>query len=93
MEKDKKKIIAGVGILGGVGLLYLLMRRGGAAPPEGPPGGSVKCIGTDLYAWVNDQWLLQESNSPACESNPDLECLVDTDCPPGSRCVNGICIP
>lgn len=37
MEKDKKKIIAGAGILGGAGLAFLLLRRGKAAPPPPPP--------------------------------------------------------
>lgn len=92
MEKNKKKIIAGAGILGAAGLLYLLTRKGAAIPSE-PPGGSVKCIGTDLYAWVNDKWQLQELNFPACVSTPELECIIDTDCPPGSRCENGVCVP
>lgn len=36
MEADKKKIIAGVGVLGGAGLIYLLSRR---RPEEEPPPG------------------------------------------------------
>lgn len=36
MEADKKKIIAGVGVLGGAGLIYLLTRR---RPEEEPPPG------------------------------------------------------
>lgn len=48
MEKDKeKKIIAGAGILGGIGLLLLLLKRGEAAPPP-PPGMA------NLYGKVTD---------------------------------------
>lgn len=38
MDKDKKKIIAGAGILTGIGLLFLLLKRGEAGPPPPPPG-------------------------------------------------------
>lgn len=38
MEKDKKKIIAGAGLLGGAGLLYLLTRKRLPPVPPPPPG-------------------------------------------------------
>ena len=87
MEKDTKKIIAGVGILGGAGLVYLLTRK---ACTE----GSVKCTGTDLYACVNGTWQLEESNSPACEGDgiPQV-CTKDSDCPDWFRCIDGACVP
>jgi len=47
MDKDKKKAIAGVGVIGGLGLLLLLLKRGEAAPPP-PPGKA------NLYGQVTD---------------------------------------
>ena len=50
MEADKKKKIAVAGILGGIGLLFLLLKRGHAKPPPPPPGKAT------LYGKVtNDQ--------------------------------------
>lgn len=40
MEKDKKKIIIGAGVLAGAGLAYFLTRKGAAEePPDEPPPG------------------------------------------------------
>jgi hypothetical protein len=38
MDKNKKKIIAGAGVLGIAGVAALLLRRGPHVPPEPPPG-------------------------------------------------------
>lgn len=48
METDKKKKIAVAGILGGIALLFLFLRRGHAAPPPPPPGKAT------LYGKVTD---------------------------------------
>ena len=48
MEADKKKKIAVAGILGGIGLLFLLLKRGHAKPPPPPPGKAT------LYGKVTD---------------------------------------
>jgi len=43
VEEDKKKIIAGVGVVTGIALLLLLLGRGEAAPP--PPPGKANLYG------------------------------------------------
>ena len=47
VDKDKKRIIAGAGVLGGLALLLLLLKRGEAAPPP-PPGKA------NMYGQVTD---------------------------------------
>lgn len=68
MEKGKKKIIAGAGVLVGTGLAYLLLGR--KRPPQ---EGDKKCIEFDLHEYRQGQWVLVEANSPACGWQPPGE--------------------
>lgn len=43
MEENKKKAIAGVGIVSGIALLLLLLKKGEGAPP--PPPGKANLYG------------------------------------------------
>lgn len=75
MEKDKKKVIAGVGILGSAGLIYLLTRKGASAEPVCTLG-ETKCIGNDLCVCnAQGQWETSVKNSPTCTVTPGTAIL------------------
>jgi hypothetical protein len=75
MDKDKKKIIAGAGILGGAGLVYLLTRKGAAVEPVCTLG-ETKCIGNDLCVCnVQGQWETSVKDSPTCAVIPGTAVL------------------
>jgi hypothetical protein len=76
MDKSKKKIIAGVGLLGGAGLVYLLTRKKAVAAQICTPGDT-KCIGADLCV-CNTQgtkWDVSVPNSPTCVVTPGTAVL------------------
>lgn len=64
MEKDKKKALAGAGILGAIGLACHLARK--RAEPICTPEDT-KCVGSDLYVCTEKgQWTLAERNYTHC---------------------------
>lgn len=40
------------------------------APPEEPEEGETKCVGSDLYEFVDRGWVMVEENSPQCVVAP-----------------------
>lgn len=83
-----KRVAVGIGLIAGALGLYLwTTRKAGAACTE----GAKKCEGANLYTCVNGKWELQELNSPVCIL--PTSCTVDTDCPEGYVCENGVCVP
>ena len=80
-----KKVAAGIGLIAGALGLYLWTKK--AKPCT---EGAKKCVGADLYTCINGKWVLTEANSPTCVTPPS--CSVDTDCPAGFVCQNGVCV-
>jgi hypothetical protein len=76
MDKDKKKIAIGAGIVGGAaGLVYLLTRKKPAATPVCTPGNT-KCIGSDLCVCnAQGQWAVSVKDSPTCVPTQDTAAL------------------
>jgi hypothetical protein len=76
MDKDKKKIVVGAGILGAAtGLAYLLTRKKAPVVPVCTPGDT-KCIGSDLCVCsAKGQWEISVKNSPTCAAAPDTAVL------------------
>jgi hypothetical protein len=75
MDKDKKKIIVGVGILGAAGLAYALTRKKAPVEPVCTPGDT-KCIGSDLCVCsALGQWAVSVQNSPTCAAPPNTAVL------------------
>ena len=75
MDKDKKKVVAGAGILGAAGLICLLTRKKAGAEPVCTPGDT-KCIGSDLCVCsAKGQWEISAKNSPTCAAPQDMAVL------------------
>jgi hypothetical protein len=64
MEKNKKIILIGAGVLGGVALAHFLSGR---RPPQ---EWDTMCDGFDLYEYHSGEWVLVEENSTVCGWQP-----------------------
>jgi len=89
MAEDKKKVVIGAVAIAALLAILFFWKRGKVTPEC--TEGATKCDAGNLYSCVNGKWELQELNSPVCIL--PASCTVDTDCPAGYVCENGVCVP